>query len=121
MSTVLLVDDEPNIRRLLSAVLKSSGFQVLEASNSADALALAKANHVDVLVTDVLLSDLDGPSLARCLTAENPSLLVVFISGYPMDIRAEQQRHPYCAFVLKPFPPKSLVSTIRSLAARRHP
>ncbi len=119
MKRVLLVDDEDGLRRLLKAVLKAGGFEVLDASNSHDGLALAEANHIDALVTDVSLDDLDGPSLAHSIVEKKPSLVVVFISGYPIDMEAEQRRHPHCAFLLKPFPPKALVRTIQELEAKR--
>ncbi len=119
MSTVLLVDDEGNIRRLLALTLKAAGFEVMEASSGAEALALANTREFDILVADVLLEDVDGPSVAQALIRKHPSLLVVFISGYPLDTEAACRRHPYCKFLLKPFPPRTLVSAIAELAEKR--
>jgi two-component system cell cycle sensor histidine kinase/response regulator CckA len=116
---VLLVDDEDNIRRLLKAVLRTGGFEVHEAATASAALALIESNRFDVLVTDILLDDMDGPSLAHAAVAKDPSLLVVFISGQPFDLEAERRRHPYCAFLTKPFPPKLLLKTIHELEEHR--
>ena len=114
--TILLVDDEDNLRRFLKLVLKSAGFEVVEASNGAEALKLSEKRQIDVLVTDVVMSDMDGITLAHSLVSLKPGLPVVFISGYPMDFEAERQRHPRCAFLPKPFPANKLVRTITSLA-----
>jgi two-component system cell cycle sensor histidine kinase/response regulator CckA len=119
MKRVLLVDDEDSLRRFLKKVLQRAGrFEVVEASTSADALAFAQSNHFDVLVTDVFLDEVNGPSLAHFIVERQPSMLVVFMSGYPFDIEAEQRRLPNCAFLRKPFPPQILVTTIQDLGAK---
>jgi two-component system cell cycle sensor histidine kinase/response regulator CckA len=119
MKWILLVDDEDNLRRLLKAVLRKAGFEVFEARSSSAALKILESNHVDAIVTDVLLDDMDGPSLAHAAVAKNPSMPVVFMSGDLFDIDAEQRRHPYCAFLMKPFVPTTLVKTIQELDERR--
>ncbi len=119
MKRVLLVDDEDGVRRLIKAVLSAGGFEVIDASNTSDALALAETKHIDVLVTDVLMDDMDGRSLAQAIVRKQPALPVVFISGYEIDIEAERRRHPYCAFVHKPFSAKALVSSINELTGQQ--
>ncbi len=116
---VLLVDDEANLRRLLSKLLKSGGFDVIDFSNSPDALSWSESNDVDVLVTDVTLNDIDGGALALAIIKHSPELLVVFISGFALDMQAELQSHPYCAYMEKPFPPRALLRTIAELDERR--
>ena len=116
---LLLVDDEDNIRRFLAKILKSGGFEVIEFTNSPDALAWSESNDIEVLVTDVTLNDIDGSALARAIIKRNPELLVVFISGFPFDIEAERQSHSYCAYMEKPFPPRVLLRTISELDEQR--
>jgi DNA-binding NtrC family response regulator len=113
------VDDEDNLRRLLSKVLRSGGFEVVDFSNSPDALAWSERNPFDVLVTDVMLNGVNGRALAESLVQRNPDLLVVFISGYPLDIEAERLKHPLCAYLEKPFPPRTLLGAISGLAEQR--
>ena len=113
---VLLVDDEDNLRRFLKVVLKSAGFEVVEASNGVEALKLSEKHQIDVLVTDVVMGEMDGLTLAHSLVSLKPELPVVFISGYVMDLEAERRRHPRCAFLPKPFPAKALLQTVAGLS-----
>lgn len=116
---VLLIDDEENLRRMLRVILLRRGFDVTDCSRSAEALAWSEANEVDVLVTDVTLGDTDGIALAESIVKRHPEAMVVFISGYPVDIEAEQRKHPYCAHLMKPFPPQALPRAIEALAEQR--
>jgi two-component system cell cycle sensor histidine kinase/response regulator CckA len=111
----LLVDDQDNLRRLIARMLQAGGLETVEFSNGADALAWSDGNAVDVLVTDVTMEGMDGSALAEALVKRNPDLLVVFISGLPFDIEAERQKHPYCAYVQKPFPSRTLLPAIAAL------
>ena len=119
MQRVLLTDDEHNLRRLLSTVLKAAGLDVIEAANGHEALALAAVHEIDVLVTDVIMDEMDGFLLADCLVRKNAQLLVVLMSGYALDIEAAGPRYPHCALLTKPFPPKALVNAIRELTEKR--
>lgn len=116
---VLLVDDEHNLRRLLARVLFKNGLEVIEFASSLDALEWSRNNDADVLVTDVMLSDLDGSRLAEAVATRNPELLVVFMSGMPFDIEAERRKHAYCAYVEKPFAPRTLLAAISELVDER--
>jgi CheY-like chemotaxis protein len=118
MPRILLADDEANLRRLLAKVLKMAGFDVVEAATGHEALALAEPRQLDVLVTDVVMDDMDGLALADRVAAKCGPLPVVFISGYAMDMEAAQRRHPCSTFLRKPFPPKALASAIKELMAR---
>lgn len=113
---VLLVDDEDNLRRFLKAVLKSAGFEVVEASDGVEALKLSEKHQIDVLVTDVVMADMDGLTLAHSLVSLKPELPVVFISGYSLDFEAERRRHSRCAFLPKPFSARELLKTVTSLS-----
>jgi CheY-like chemotaxis protein len=83
-ATVLLAEDEPEVRAAVERMLRFEGHQVLAASDGEQALALARAHRgpIDLLVTDVVMPNLGGAPLARALMAERPTLRVLFLSGY---------------------------------------
>ena len=82
--TVLVVDDEPEVRKLVSAMVTQFGYNVLTADSGEHALTLYK-NHkepIELLITDVVAPGMSGPMLADKLTAQQPDLKVLYISGY---------------------------------------
>ena len=82
--TILLVEDEDGLRALNARGLASRGYTVLEAGNGVDAIdVLEKADgQVDLVVSDVVMPEIDGPTLLRELRNRNPSLKIIFVSGY---------------------------------------
>ncbi len=104
--TVLLAEDEPGIRSLLTRVLSSRGYTVLAGASGEQALALATA-HTDpirLLVTDVVMAGMSGPALARAVSEVHPEARVLFVSGYTDEAVVE---HGLAAgkvwFLQKPF------------------
>jgi PAS domain S-box-containing protein len=83
--TVLLVEDDPAVRRYAARVLEGLGYAVLEAAAGADALGLVstRAGVVDLLVTDIAMPGMQGPELARRLRELRPAIRVLFMSAYP--------------------------------------
>src|SRR5512141_1294907 len=81
--TILVVDDEPDVRKLVGAMVSNFGYQVLTADSGEHALTLYK-NHgpIDLLITDVIAPGMSGPMLADKLTEQQPDLKVLYISGY---------------------------------------
>jgi len=84
--TILLVEDEPAVRDFCKRVLVAEGYQV-HAAGPRDAIETAErlGGELDILVTDVVMPDLDGPTIAAALTSRRRSLKVLFMSGYPRD------------------------------------
>jgi two-component system, cell cycle sensor histidine kinase and response regulator CckA len=81
--TVLVVDDEPEIRKLVGAMVGSFGYNVLTADSGEHALTLYRHHGpIELLITDVVAPGMSGPMLADKLTALQPDLKVLFISGY---------------------------------------
>jgi CheY-like chemotaxis protein len=82
--TILVVDDEPEIRKLVSAMVTAKGYNVLTADSGEHALTLVKnlKNPIDLLLTDVVAPGMSGPMLADKLTEQQPDLRVLFMSGY---------------------------------------
>jgi PAS domain S-box-containing protein len=81
-STVLVVEDEELVRNLVRQVLEQAGYDIVEASNGADALELAGSRRVDLLLTDMTMPGLTGREVAERLRASQPELKVIYMSGY---------------------------------------
>jgi two-component system cell cycle sensor histidine kinase/response regulator CckA len=117
--SVLVVEDEDPLRRLVERILVREGYQVTLARHGADALHIASTmNHpIELVITDLVMPELGGRELAESLRATNPSLPVLFISGYdpdPVTLDASAQAHT--AFLAKPFTGSALLAQVRQLA-----
>jgi len=116
--TVLVVEDQQEVRRLTRTVLESYGYHVLEAANSGEALSIEKKHpgEINVLVTDVILPGMNGKALSEHLRVLRPKLRVIFTSGYPEDIISPRGIvEPDVAYLLKPFSPDSLAAKVRDV------
>ena len=82
--TVLLVEDDPEVRSLFSAFLRDGGYRVLEAADGQEALETfeRQADDIDVVMTDVVMPNVSGPALASALRARRPTVKVLYVSGY---------------------------------------
>ncbi|MBL8566364.1 MAG: response regulator [Hyphomicrobiaceae bacterium] len=113
---VLLVEDEDGVRTFAVRALRSRGFEVLEASNGAEALDIL-AEHkgrLDIVVSDVVMPEMDGPTLLKELRKSHPDLKFVFMSGYPNDaFRAGLDQNESFGFLPKPFSLTELVSKVK--------
>ena len=111
-ATILLVEDEPAVKGLFSQALNREGYTVHEARNGVEALEVMKGvDHIDVLVTDVVMPYMKGPELARQLLAKQPDLKVIFVSGYvaPGDLG------PHQALLQKPFVRQQLIDKVKEV------
>jgi CheY-like chemotaxis protein len=115
--TVLLVEDDPGLRRVLRNMLELCGYRVTESESGHDALASAErlGDAIDLLVTDMVLpGGLSGRDVATAVRGAKPSVKVIFMSGYSPDLAGRSlQLQPGEAFIQKPFKPRSLMETIR--------
>ncbi len=114
--TILLVEDEEEVRELAREILTLMGYTVLAASEPAEALRISPEHSgiIDLLVTDVVMPGMSGRQLADRLTAERPGLKVMFMSGYTDNaIVHHGVLEPGTAFVQKPFTPDSLTRKVR--------
>ena len=114
---VLLVEDEENVRRVLNRALRTGKFTAFVAGSAEEARRLADEHGpFDVLVTDVVMPDVDGPELARELRARFPELRVLFVSGYSQDFPLQDQpEDAHVAFLQKPFQPSELADAVHAL------
>jgi two-component system cell cycle sensor histidine kinase/response regulator CckA len=120
--TILLVEDEEGLRALNARGLTSRGYTVLEAGNGIEAIdVLEKFDRpVDLVVSDVVMPEMDGPTLARELRSRNPDLKIIFVSGYAEDAfqkhLPDQEKGKY-GFLAKPFTLKQLVAAVKETLA----
>jgi two-component system cell cycle sensor histidine kinase/response regulator CckA len=118
MRTVLLVDDETAILRLFGNALKRAGFNVLAAGNGREALEAFEKDpgQIDLLVTDVVMPEMDGFSMARQALAQKPELPVLFISAVVQEAEIPGIRScADCRFIRKPCAPSTLVATVKEM------
>ena len=118
--TVLLVDDEDGVRKLVSAILQSNGYSVIEASNGPAALAAydKNAHKIDMVLTDVVMPQMDGFELVDRLAEKNPEVKILFISGY-RDNPIGRSDAPQRPFLHKPFTPDALLAKVREILDTR--
>ncbi|HZO15771.1 MAG TPA: PAS domain-containing protein [Polyangiaceae bacterium] len=112
--TILLVEDDASVRNVARHVLEQEGYRVIVAEGAADALRLDRDElaTVQLLVSDVVMPFVDGPTVASKLVKRAPHLKVLFMSGHHAEIRGELPRGS--AFVEKPFDAPTLVAHVRA-------
>jgi two-component system cell cycle sensor histidine kinase/response regulator CckA len=118
--TILLVEDEEGLRALNARGLASRGYTVLEAGNGVEAIEVLEKSDkpVDLVVSDVVMPEMDGPTLARELRVRNPGLKIIFVSGYAEDaFQKNLPEHSQFAFLPKPFTLKQLVAAVKETLA----
>ncbi|TWF48011.1 response regulator [Neorhizobium alkalisoli] len=116
--TVLVVDDEPLIRMTLADALVDEGFDVLEASNVLEAVAVFGMRHIDFLVTDVdMPGALDGFDLVRFVRVHGRHVVVVVTSGG--SVPGEGVHEPDETFIAKPYRLKGVIDKLKAAAMQR--
>lgn len=116
--TVLLVEDEDSVRALVRDILERQGYQVLSAACAEEALDVYGRcpQPPDMLLTDVVMPDRSGPALASELAERNPTLKVLFMSGYADGVKGfERLPRVDACFLQKPFSPESLALKVRQI------
>jgi CheY-like chemotaxis protein len=118
--TILLVEDEDAVRVIVSAVLRRQGYNVLEASNprSASEIFDRHAHQIDLLLTDVVMPEMNGPALAQRFVSVRPELRILFISGYADMTTPPESDNPNVSFLSKPFQASVLSERVRQVLAR---
>ncbi|MBK3776387.1 response regulator, partial [Azospirillum brasilense] len=115
--TIMLVEDEDAVRVFSARALRNKGYQVLEAKNGEAALQQigTDGNRIDLLITDVVMPQMDGPTLARHVRRMRPDMRVIFISGYAEDRLGEIDGVEVAHFLPKPFSLKQLASKVKEV------
>jgi two-component system cell cycle sensor histidine kinase/response regulator CckA len=118
--TILLVEDEEGLRALNARGLASRGYTVLEAGNGVEAIELLdkRGSGVDLVVSDVVMPEMDGPALLKELRRRDPNVKVIFVSGYAEDAFAKSVPEGELPdFLAKPFTLKQLVAAVKETMA----
>lgn len=108
--TVLIVDDEPDVRRILLEILRDEGYQAIAAEDGSRALELAASRRPDIVLSDVAMPLLDGVTLARRLARWNPPIPVVLMSA------AHSSRIGTLPFIAKPFDLDDMLAMLEATA-----
>jgi CheY-like chemotaxis protein len=129
METILLVDDEPDVRAVARDVLAAKGYRILEAGNAEEAFRVAQEHGepIDLLLTDVVMPGLHGHELAARLRAQRPGLKVLYMSGFTL-VQAQHEMletraglEPGSPLLPKPFTPDNLTKKVGEVLATRNP
>jgi len=116
--TVLLVEDEDAVRRLVERILRGAGYRVLTAPNAGSAILMyaAHGRAIDLLLTDVVMPQMSGRELADRLTAARPGLKVLYMSGYAEGAIAHRGvLEPGTWLIGKPFSAAALTGKVREV------
>src|ERR1700730_14202809 len=101
---VLIVDDEPKLRKSLSAQRSRDGYEVMTAEDGEQGLALLKEHHIDLVITDLKMPKVDGMTLLRKALAEQPELPIVMITAHgTVDTAVEALKLGAFDYLTKPF------------------
>ena len=117
--TILLVEDEKDLRNLNARGLSSRGYTVLQAGNGVEAIEMLEKHNgeIDLVVSDVVMPEMDGPALLKELRRRRPDLKIIFVSGYAEEAFANNQPEGQHKFLAKPFELKTLIATVKETMA----
>ena len=118
--TLLLVDDDAFICGIVQKVLTRHGYHILAAQSGEEAIRLSQAHPgpIDVVISDLMMPELNGQETVRRLRADRPGLPVIFISGYTEDeVPPPDPTQPPSLYLAKPFAMAELVQAVQSLLA----
>ena len=118
---VLLVEDEDSVRNFAVRALTRQGYEVLEATTGVEALELfaAETQPIDIVVSDVVMPEMDGPTMLTEMRKSRPDLKVIFVSGYPDDrFKTGLDPDAHYAFLAKPFSLPQLAAKVKEELAR---
>lgn len=117
MQTVLVADDSRSVREYLSSLLRKSDFEVLEATNGKEAQQMILDNHPDLVMTDVVMPEMNGYELCRWIKQQAGCVVpVVFCSVKNEDFDLHWGKKQGCdAYISKPFKPDIILKTVKKL------
>ena len=121
VATILVVEDEAGIRALVRKILRRQGYEVLEAANGQEALALCRehSQRIELLITDVLMPQMGGRELVERLQTQGHDMKVLYVSGYTDDATVYSgDLPPGTAFLQKPFTLGSLLDKVKEVLAK---
>jgi two-component system, cell cycle sensor histidine kinase and response regulator CckA len=111
---ILLVEDESMVREITGQVLSHAGYSVLESSNAKEALQIAGSHdgRIDVLLTDIVMPEMNGADLAQRMQNRQPDLVTIFMSGYAEHDVVKKAKLSSAVHIQKPFTVDTLLSRV---------
>ena len=111
---ILLVEDETMVREITGQVLSHAGYSVLESSNAKEALQIAGSHDgpIDLLLTDIVMPEMNGADLAQHMLSRQPDLVTIFMSGYAEHDVLKKAKFNSAAHIQKPFTIDALLSSV---------
>lgn len=120
LATVLVVDDEPMIRKIVTWILRREGYEVLEAEDGQGGLERFEDHEeIDLVLSDIVMPNLDGVAMARELRQRRPRVCVLFMSGYSGHDRPPLDDEDLRLLLSKPFTPQQLVARVEQALSPR--
>lgn len=118
--TILIIDDEPSILRVMQLWLGNAGFRVVAAGTAADARAFARTETPDLILSDVMMPELEGPALIAELKKGGVACPVLFTSGDPsFRVVDDSLQVPGATFLPKPFSSRELIDAVYETLGQR--
>jgi two-component system, cell cycle sensor histidine kinase and response regulator CckA len=118
--TILLVEDQPEVRRFAATLLREFGYRVIEACDGEEALALCATQRPDMLLTDVVMPKMSGTELAARVRSAQPHVRVLFMSGYSNEVLSwPSESRQDAGFIQKPFTIDALTSKVRDILGKK--
>lgn len=122
--TVLVVDDDNNVRALIRETLKLKGYQVLDAQFNSGALMVSGRHRgtLHLMIADVMMPGINGRELGRRLESLRPDMKILYVSGYPREILLDEKiLEERSAFLQKPLSPETLLPKVREILDSSEP
>ena len=113
--TVMVVDDDDSMRKLVAATLKRYGYSILSARGGKRGIDCfrKRRDQIDLILTDILMPGMNGPGMVDTILEEKPSMKVLFMTGYSASVVLPTHLHKRFAVIEKPFTPESLARAVR--------
>ena len=118
MTRILLAEDETAMREYLTRALEKSGYEVVAVDRGTEAVPLLEREHFDLLLTDIVMPEMDGIELARHCSKVSPGTEVMFITGFSAVALRAGQTMPNAKVLSKPFHLRDLVLEVERLFAK---
>jgi len=119
--TILVVEDNHEVRKVTGRILRMQGYRVLEASNGGDSFSISKQHEgpIHLMITDVVMPEMNGPQLAKHLISQHPEMKVLYMSGYVKNFISHQGiLGKEMNYIQKPFTVNELAKKVREVLDR---